>query len=136
RVVSSCEKSGLTRGPRPSTHGPAEARQARHASAAATVDCAALAPWVIAAREGARAALAVLDASDRAGGARAAQSTVAAALAWRAWRASAGPCVLGRGPRVRPLFSQDETTRFVPCPGVATDTVSLVDALARKVLSD
>jgi len=91
-----------------------------------------LTPWVIAAREGARAALAVLDASDRAGGARAAQSTVAAALAWRAWRTSAGPCVLGRGPRVRPIFSQDETTRFVPRPGVATDAVSLVDALARR----
>ena len=92
-----------------------------------------LMPWVTAAREGAQAALALLDAREHADGPRAAQSTVGAALTWRAWRGAAGPCVLGRGPRVRPLFSQDESARFVPRPGVATDSTSLVDGVARRV---
>ena len=94
-----------------------------------------LTPWVAAAREGARVAIALLDAHDAGVTPRGAAKSVAAALAWRTWRNSGGPCVLGRGPRVRPMFSQDESARFVPRPGTATDQPSLVDRLAQGVFA-
>jgi len=95
---------------------------------------ARLGPWVAAARAGAQSALALLEAHEAGGTPRGAAKTVAAALAWRSWRNTGGPCVLGRGPRVRPVFTQDESARFVPSPGVATDGPSLVDLLARRTL--
>lgn len=95
-----------------------------------------LAPWVEAARSGAKVALSLMSLEGRLGDPDRAAATVGAAVGWRTWRTSAGPSVLGRGPRVRPIFTQNGDGRFAALGGVATDSASLVDLVARRVLRD
>lgn len=95
-----------------------------------------LSGWVASARAGAAVAVELLGLEDRTAEPSSAAPLVGAALGWRAWRNGSGPCTLGRGPRVRPVFSQDGSGRFSARPGVATDAASLVDLVARRVLGD
>lgn len=95
-----------------------------------------LVPWVEAARSGAKAVLALLDLDGRRDDPDRAAAAVGAALAWRAWRTRGEVSSLGRGPRVRPVFTQNADGRFAALAGVATDHPSLVDLVARRVFGD
>lgn len=88
--------------------------------------------WVESARTGAAIALEMIDIDGT--GPDGAKAIVQAAFSWRSWRTRTGPSTLGRGPRIRPVFSQDESARFVARPGVAVNDPSLVDRVAERVL--
>ena len=94
-----------------------------------------LARWVDAARDGASLVLSLLDIEGSAGESRHVGAAIGGVVAWRAWRRLEA-CALGRGPRLRPVFTQDESGRFAYRPGTVADQPSLVDRVASRVLGD
>lgn len=92
--------------------------------------------WIESARTGASIALDLLDLEGNTDRPRHAMKVVETAVAWRTWRNGSGPSTLGRGPRIRPVFSQNDSARFVARPGVAVDEPSLVDRVAGRVLGE
>jgi len=92
-----------------------------------------LSTWTEAARQGARAALALLDIEGRTNEPAKVLAVLGAIGAWRQWNRTE-VSTLGRGPRLRPVFSQDESGRFRFESAAVANGVSLVDRIALRVL--
>lgn len=92
-----------------------------------------LARWVSAARDGARAVLALVDVEGRIGEPERLRPVMGAVMAWRGWTTHEAS-TFGRGPRMRPVFGQDESGRFVFEAASVAESVALVDRVAARVL--
>lgn len=94
-------------------------------------------PWVHAARSGARVALgalAVIEADMSNVSQEDLSRMMRPLMEWQAHRA-APSLTFGRGPRQRPLATQNNQGKFVLRPGTIAESESLVDALAQKALA-
>jgi hypothetical protein len=95
-----------------------------------------IAPWVQSARSGARlalAAMAVLDADLSALSHEEIALLARPLMEWQGHR-TVSAFTFGRGPRQRPLATQNTDGRFVLRPGSIVDSESLVDDLVRQAL--
>jgi len=96
-----------------------------------------IAPWVQSARSGARlalAAMAVLDADLSALSHEEIALLARPLMEWQGHR-TVSAFTFGRGPRQRPLATQNSDGRFVLRPGSIVDSESLVDDLVRQALA-
>lgn len=94
-------------------------------------------PWVEGARQGARISLAALDVIEGIDAGKSATDLVRSAAALSAvstWLQRPAR-TLGAGPRVRPMFTQDETGRFAPTGGLVSPTTSIVESHVRAALN-
>lgn len=105
----------------------------RTIAAMPTIDDERLERWAEAAREGAKAALALLDVDGSASDPGSVGRVLNAIITWRAW-SRREVSTFGRGPRMRPVFGQGESGRFHFEPGTIGDSTSLVDRLVTRVL--
>jgi len=94
-----------------------------------------LEPWVVAAKEGARIALAALDVLENSAS-LSSQDLNKALLQLMAWGQHRGRAqrTFGAGPRIRPIATQDATGRFVLLPESVQESESLVDQLVVQAL--
>jgi hypothetical protein len=94
-------------------------------------------PWVHAARSGARVALgalAVIEADMSSVSQEELGRLIRPLMEWQAHR-TAPSLTFGRGPRQRPLATQNNQGKFVLRPGTITESESLVDTLVHKALT-
>ena len=90
--------------------------------------------WAEVAREGARIALALLDLDGHIHEPDRVADIFGAIMSWRTWSRNE-PSTFGRGPRLRPVFSQGESGRFNYERGTLEPSTSLVDRLVSRILS-
>ena len=96
-----------------------------------------IAPWVQSARSGARLALAAMAVLDSDLSALTHEEIALLARPLMEWQAhrTVSAFTFGRGPRQRPLATQNTDGRFVLRPGSIVDSDSLVDDLVRQALA-
>ncbi|CAB4768590.1 MAG: hypothetical protein F2713_06285 [Actinobacteria bacterium] len=96
-----------------------------------------IAPWVQSARSGARLALAAMAVLDSDLSALTHEEIALLARPLMEWQAhrTVSAFTFGRGPRQRPLATQNTDGRFVLRPGSIVDSESLVDDLVRQALA-
>ena len=101
-----------------------------------TCDDPQLLPWVEAAQEGARLALAALSVVNATEELSAKQKNVVLFqfMGWGAHQSRTHK-TFGAGPRTRPVATQDEAGRFVLLPASIEESPSLVDGLVRQALA-
>ena len=98
-----------------------------------TFDDVRLERWATAARDGARAAVALLDIDGDVHDPRSIGPVIMAIRAWREWSRHEAS-TFGRGPRMRPVFGQGETGRFHFESDTIGESTSLVDRLVAHIL--